>query len=127
MSKKTKTAIKEREILIKSFLKKQQGCIYYCPAVNTVVKITSIGLKESIKHASLNDNSTLAVLNLPFIIKKAKRDKEVEIHSNNQRKSNFKKMLLLKYKCDLFGVVKLTLGIRRSGNMIYYCVTSMDI
>ena len=100
---------------------------YFCPCLNTYVTINNDSVKEIINHACINDISTKLALNSIKLIesKKAKIiyiDEKIK-KGNQSKRFHLNKMFVIKSEINL-GVAKLTIGLKRSGNYIQYCITN---
>ena len=85
-------------------------------------------MNETAGHASLRYLSTLAVLQLDAILPNAilKDSKPVNPKTKNQK--GFKRMLIMEYNCPAIGLVRLTVGQKRSdGSKVQYCITAIDV
>lgn len=97
-------------------------------SLNDFIYIKYISVNETAGHASLRYLSTLAVLQLDAILPNAilKDSKPVNPKTKNQK--GFKRMLIMEYNCPAIGLVRLTVGQKRSdGSKVQYCITAIDV
>lgn len=93
-----------------------------------LVKITRKSVHEIAVHASKSAKSSVAAMNVVKVIENAKDDGcEYQPHSRKQREEfRFQTVYLLYVRMQRLGLVKLTIGRRKSGVMIEYCCTAQD-
>ena len=79
-------------------------------------------------HASLRYLSTLAVLQLDAILPNAVLKESKPIHQGTKNQKGFNRMLIMEYSCPAIGIVRLTVGQKRSdGAKVQYCITAIDV
>lgn len=109
--------IRQRESLLSQFLHKwseeQQGDrkIYN---VNLKEDIFIVGksVAEMIQHSSKRYLSTLAVFQMEEVVAKAFPARRVPVKQGNGKQSEFSHMLIMTYKHEALGTVKVTVGVR---------------
>lgn len=109
--------IRQRESLLSQFLhqwsEKQQGDrkIYN---VNLKEDIFIVGksVAEIIQHSSKRYLSTLAALQIEEVVAKAYPARRVPVKQGNAKQSEFSHMLIMTYKHEVLGTVKVTVGVR---------------
>lgn len=104
---------------------------YYCPALKDYVGIYKTSRKESIYRGSASQQSTIATLNLEYVIKNSVRLSSTNAKSNNSQR-NFLKMFVLGCTIKGVGVVKTTVGkfkphIHNATDYALYCITAVKI
>jgi hypothetical protein len=69
----------------------------------------------------------LAVTYLTEILEKAKVEKRVKPKPNNENQKRFSEMILMQYKKEDFGKIKLTVGVLKGSlQNIQYCITTIE-
>ena len=119
--------LQERKALLKKELQKYIDKSFFCPCLNAYVLVTKESIKETVYWASLEDESTKLALKLPEIIKNA------VIYKSNlkpkpgkqTKKFYFSEIFILLSKISI-GTAKLTIGYKKSGKYIEYCITNFN-
>lgn len=96
-------------------------------SLNDYIYVKHISINETAGHASLRYHSTLAVLQLDSILPNAvlKESKPVNPKTKNQK--GFMKMLIMEYHCPGIGLVRLTVGQKKSDrSKVQYCITAIS-
>ena len=118
--------LQERKALLKKELPKLKGN-YYCPALDAFVTVNNDSINEIIFWAVLNDKSTKLALNINHLLTNETAEvllKDSNIKTGKQtKKFNLKEIFILKSKINI-GTAKLTIGVKKSGKHIQYCVTN---
>lgn len=92
------------------------------------INIRFVSIDETAAHASLKYLSTLAVLQLDAILTNAVLVRKTPSKSNNKNQRQFESMLIMQYNCVGVGLVKMTVGVRRSDKLkVQYCITAMSV
>ena len=96
--------------------------------LNDYIYVTYLSLDETRRHAAKRHQSTLAVLQLDTILRTAKRvGKPLPVKPGSRNQKNFSKMLRMECQLEDLGMVKLLVGIKKkTGEMIQYCITSLE-
>lgn len=97
------------------------------PSLNGDITIRFLSITETMRHAAKNYKSTLAILHLDTILRTATiigKPKPPKKGVANQKPFKY----LLETRCLLpdVGEVKMMVGVKRSGEMVQYCITAMD-
>ncbi len=85
-------------------------------------------MDETRRHAAKRYNSTLAVLQLDTILKKAKRiGNPLPVKQGSKNQKVFSKILKMECKLEEIGTVKLLVGIKKTtSEKIQYCITTLE-
>lgn len=123
---------RERNRLIRQFyyqwMGKHDDRKVFNYSLNDYIHIKYISVNETAGHASLRYLSTLAVMQLDAILPNAvlKESKPVNPKTKNQK--GFKHVLIMEYNCPAIGLVRLTVGQKRSDDSkVQYCITAIDV
>ena len=97
------------------------------PSLKGDVNIRYVSITETLRHAAKSYLSTLSLFYLDTILRTAVvvgKPKPPKKGVANQKPFKY----LLETHCPLqgIGVVKMMVGVKRSGEMILYCITVMD-
>ena len=72
-------------------------------------------------------NSTIAVTYLTEVLGNAKYVTSVKPKPENKNQQRFSKMIVMHYSKNVFGKIKLTVGVLKgSKQKIQYCITAME-
>ncbi len=98
----------------------------YNRSLKDYINIRYLSITETMHHAAKNYNSTLALLQLDTILRysvKYGKPKTPKKGSKNQKIF----MKIQEMHCDLVGIgtVKMTVGVKRTGEKIQYCITAI--
>ena len=117
-------SIKERKKILKETFSKYVNRNFYCPCLSAWIIVNKESIKETIFWASKSDKSTKLALELPKAIKEAKIYKtNLQPKAGKQtKKFNFSEIFILKSELDI-GTAKITVGYKKSGKFIEYCIT----
>lgn len=97
-------------------------------SLNDYIYIKYISINETAGHASLRYLSTLAVLQLDAILPNAILKESKPANPNTKNQKGFKRMLIMEYRCPGIGLVRLTVGLKRSDDSkVQYCITAIGI
>ena len=97
-------------------------------SLNDYIHVKYISVNETAGHASLRYLSTLAVLQLDAILPNAVLKESKPIHQGTKNQKGFNRMLIMEYSCPAIGIVRLTVGQKRSdGAKVQYCITAIDV
>ena len=99
----------------------------YNPSLKGEVNVRFLSITETIRHAAKSHLSTLAILHLDTILLNAVvcgKPKPPKKGVANQKTFKY----LLETRCQIpdIGEVKMMVGVKRSGEMIQYCITAVD-
>jgi hypothetical protein len=93
-------------------------------ALKDYINIRYLSITETMRHAAKTHASTLAMLHLDTILQysqKFGKPKPTKKGVKNQK--NFTQMQEMRYELDGIGIVRMMVGIKRSGEKIQYCIT----
>lgn len=92
------------------------------------IYVAYLSLDETRRHAAKRYQSTLAVLQLDTILRTAKRvGKPLPVKPGSKNQKSFSKMLRMECQLEGIGMVKLLVGIKKkTGEMVQYCITSLE-
>ena len=127
-----KTDLREREAIITSFYvewnRNNPEYRVFNDDLNDYIYVTYLSLDETRRHAAKRYQSTLAVLQLNSILRKAKRvGKPLPVKQGSRNQKSFSKMLRMECQLEGIGMVKLLVGIKKkTGDMVQYCITSLE-
>ena len=97
------------------------------PSLKGVVNIRYVSITETLRHAAKSYLSTLSLFYMDTILRTAVvvgKPKPPKKGVANQKPFKY----LLETHCPLqgIGVVKMMVGVKRSGEMVLYCITVLD-
>ena len=123
---------RERNRLIRQFyyqwLNRNDSRKVFNRSLNDYIYVKYISINETAGHASLRYLSTLAVLQLDAILPNAVLKESKPIHQGTKNQKGFNRMLIMEYSCPAIGIVRLTVGQKRSdGAKVQYCITAIDV
>ena len=123
---------RERNRLIRQFyyqwLNRNDSRKVFNRSLNDYIHVKYISVNETAGHASLRYLSTLAVLQLDAILPNAVLKESKPIHQGTKNQKGFNRMLIMEYSCPAIGIVRLTVGQKRSdGAKVQYCITAIDV
>ena len=91
--------------------------------------VTFSGISETVEKSARNYKSTMAFLELDFVLQNAYKIKEDKPHSKRQQKE-YEKMLIMQANTSFFepyfGQIKLIVGVRKNGKKNMYCITAIE-
>jgi len=122
--------IKEREIIIKDFLQKwgeeNPERAVYNNKLEDNIYVRGISVIEAKEHSSKSYKSTRALLILDEVLKNATPIKRVPIKSNDNNQQGFDCFIVMLYKHENIGSIKLTVGVKkRSAMKIQYGISAL--
>ena len=97
------------------------------PSLKGDFNIRFVSITETMRHAAKTHLSTLALFYLDTILRNATvvgKPKPPKKGVANQKP--FKYLLEAHYPLQKIGIVKMMVGVKRSGEMVLYCITIMD-
>ncbi|MBR6846853.1 MAG: hypothetical protein IKM74_01840 [Bacteroidales bacterium] len=96
--------------------------------LNDYIYVVYLSMDETRRHAAKRYNSTLAVLQLDTILKKAKRiGNPLPVKQGSKNQKVFSKILKMECELEEIGTVKLLVGIKKTtGEKIQYCITTLE-
>jgi hypothetical protein len=91
--------------------------------------VTFSGISETVEKSARNYKSTMAFLELDFVLKNAYKINEDKPHSKRQQKE-YEKMLIMKANTGsfkpYFDQIKLIVGVKKNGRKNMYCITAIE-
>lgn len=92
------------------------------------INIKYVSIDETSAHSSLHYLSTLAVLQLDSILANSKLVKKTQAKTTVKKQRQFERMLIMEHECIGIGLVKLTVGVKRSNKTkVQYCITALNV
>lgn len=126
----SKDELKAREEIISQVYRKwtenNPAKRVYNRSLKDYINIKYLSITETKRHAAKSYTSTLALLQLDTILRyavKIGKPKPTKRGSKNQ--NNFVQIQVMKYDLVGIGTVKMTVGIKKSGEKIQYCITAI--
>lgn len=118
-------SIPERRVLIEDKLKFYADHEVFCPAINSNVKILSKSIDETANWGCTSVVGTKLCLLIEYVIKNAEVLCLGLTPDSNRQRKKFKFVSLATLKCHVshVGTAKLTVGYRKNGHVIEYCIT----
>ena len=125
---KSKEDIKARERIITRFYQswkaKNPSLKRYNLNLKDYINIRNVSIIETSEKAARSYLSTLAVLQLDAALTNAVKTAVVAAKQGTKNQKPFNKMILMQCNLEGIGIVKLTVGIRRSDKeKVQYCIT----
>ena len=100
----------------------------YNLSLKEYINIRFVSIKETCTHAARTYLSTLAVLQLDAILPNAILKGSKPINRGTKNQKGFNRMLIMEYFCPAIGIVRLTVGQKRSdGAKVQYCITAIEV
>ena len=94
------------------------------------IVVTFSGISETVEKSARNYKSTMAFLELDFVLKNAYKIDEDKPHSKRQQKE-YEKMLIMQVNTSsfkpYFNQIKLIVGVRKNGRKNMYCITAIEM
>ncbi len=123
-----KEDIKARERIITRFYQswkaKNPSLKRYNLNLKDYINIRNVSIIETSEKAARSYLSTLAVLQLDAVLTNAVKTSVVAAKQGTKNQKPFNKMILMQCNLEGIGIVKLTVGIRRSDKeKVQYCIT----
>ena len=126
-----KEAMKQRQEIISQVYRKwteeNPDKRVYNRSLKDYINIRYLSITETMRHASKNYSSTLALLQLDTILRYAVvygKPKPPKKGVANQK--IFSYMLKMHYELIGIGLVKMMVGVKRTGEKIQYCITAIE-
>ena len=127
----TKEDIKAREGIISDVYRKwydeNPSKAVYNAHLRDYINVRFLSINETIHHASISYLSTLAVLQLDTILRCSVvygKPKPPKKGVANQK--GFAYMLEMHYELIGIGIVKMMVGVKRTGEKVQYCITAIE-
>jgi hypothetical protein len=128
----TKEEKKQRKQFIKDFYRLWETIHpskkIFNKSLNDFINIRYISVDETAGQASHRYISTLAIMFLTEILENAiQKGLPKNIDPTKENQKGFEKMITMEYRKKAFGVIKLTVGVKRgTKEKIQYCVTAIE-
>ena len=126
-----KEALKQRQEIISQVYRKwteeNPDKRVYNRSLKDYINIRYLSITETMRHASKKYSSTLALLQLDTILRYAVvygKPKPPKKGVANQK--IFSYMLEMHYELIGIGLVKMMVGVKRTGEKIQYCITAIE-
>lgn len=126
----SKDELKAREEIIsqvyRKWIENNPDKRVYNRSLKDYINIKYLSITETKRHAAKSYTSTLALLQLDTILRyavKIGKPKPTKRGSKNQ--NNFVQIQVMKYDLVGIGTAKMTVGIKKSGEKIQYCITAI--
>ena len=114
--------IRKREAIIDDFLRKWSAANTERKVFNNVMQeyiyVRAISFAEAKEHSAKSYKSTRALMLLDEVLKNASPIKRVPKKSEDKNQKEFVYMLVMIYKHQDIGTIKLTVGIKKNANKI---------
>ncbi len=96
-------------------------------SLNDFIHVRFLSIQETAGHASHTYKSTVAVTYLTEILENAKFVSSVKTKPENKNQQRFSEILVMEYHKEIFGKIKLTVGVLKgSKQKIQYCITAIE-
>lgn len=90
-------------------------------SINEVISII-----EAKQHGAKSYKSTLAVLRLDEVLRRATMLGELPTKKGNANQASFERMILMSYHCEEIGTIKLTVGVKRTNkDKVQYGISAL--
>jgi hypothetical protein len=91
------------------------------------INVRFLSIQETAGHASHTCKSAVAVTYLTEILENAKPVESVKPKPENKNQQRFSEMIVMEHSKEVFGTIKLTVGILKgSKQKIQYCITAIE-
>ena len=127
----SKKALKQREEIIsqvyRTWTENNPTKRVYNRSLKNNINIRFLSITETIRHAAKTYESTLAMLQLDSILRNAvKYGKPKPPKKGVKNQAAFSQMREMRYDLAGVGTVKMMVGIKRTGEIIQYCITAIQ-
>jgi hypothetical protein len=127
----SKEALKQREEIIsqvyRTWTENNPTKWVYNRSLKNNINIRFLSITETIRHAAKTYESTLAMLQLDTILRNAvKYGKPKPPKKGVKNQAAFSQMREMRYDLAGVGTVKMMVGIKRTGEIIQYCITAIQ-
>lgn len=126
---KSMEEIRKREAIIDDFLRKWSAANTERKVFNNVMQeyiyVRAISFAEAKEHSAKSYKSTRALMLLDEVLKNASPIKRVPKKSGDKNQKEFVYMLVMIYKHQDIGTIKLTVGIKKNANKIQYGISAL--
>ena len=127
----TKEAKKQRKQFIVDFYKHwiaaNETKQIFNKSLNDFINVRFLSLQETAGHASHTYKSTIAITYLTEILENAKFLTGVKPKLENKNQQRFSEIIVMEYSKQVFGTIKLTVGVLKgSRQKVQYCITAIE-
>lgn len=91
------------------------------------INVRYLSVTETVEKAARTYLSTLAVLQLDTILAQSKKYGPAQTPKHNSNQKGFVKMIVMRYNMIGVGIVKMTVGLKQSGEYVQYCITHIQV
>ena len=125
-----KESLKQREAIVsqkyRQWVDSNPDKCAYNHSLRDYVNVRYLSITETMRHAAKTYRSTLAMCYLDTILRDSvKYGKPKPPKKGVKNQSAFKQMQEMRCELDSVGVVKMMVGIKRTGEKILYCITAI--
>lgn len=125
----TITEIRERETIIKEMLHKwgteNPERKVFNNALEDYIWIKGISVIEAREHSAKSYRSTLAILNIDEVLKNALPVRRLPTKKGYRNQAIFAYMLVMVYRHEEIGTIKVTVGVKSNEQRIEYGITAL--
>ena len=121
--------IEQREVIIRDFFEKWSTSNNERRIFNDVLQeyiyVRAVSVIEAKEHSAKSYKSTRAIMIIDEVLKNASPIRRVPKKTDNKNQKNFAYMLVMIYKHQDIGTIKLTVGVRQNTKKIQYGLTAL--
>ena len=121
--------IEQREVIIKDFFEKWSTSNNERRIFNEILQeyiyVRAVSIIEAKEHSAKSYKSTRAIMIIDEVLKNASPIRRVPKKTDNKNQKDFAYMLVMIYKHQDIGTIKLTVGVRQSTMKIQYGLTAL--
>ena len=121
--------IEQREVIIRDFFEKWSTSNNERRIFNDVLQeyiyVRAVSVIEAKEHSAKSYKSTRAIMIIDEVLKNASPIRRVPKKTDNKNQKDFAYMLVMIYKHQDIGTIKLTVGVRQNTNKIQYGLTAL--
>ena len=121
--------IEQREVIIRDFFEKWSTSNNERRIFNDVLQeyiyVRAVSVIEAKEHSAKSYKSTRAIMIIDEVLKNASPIRRVPKKTDNKNQKDFAYMLVMIYKHQDIGTIKLTVGVRQNTKKIQYGLTAL--
>ena len=121
--------IEQREVIIRDFFEKWSTSNNERRIFNDILQeyiyVRAVSVIEAKEHSAKSYKSTRAIMIIDEVLKNASPIRRVPKKTDNKNQKNFAYMLVMIYKHQDIGTIKLTVGVRQNTKKIQYGLTAL--
>lgn len=121
--------IEQREVIIREFFEKWSTLNNERRIFNDILQeyiyVRAVSVIEAKEHSAKSYKSTRAIMIIDEVLKNASPIRRVPKKTDNKKQKGFAYMLVMIYKHQDIGTIKLTVGVRQNTNKIQYGLTAL--